>query len=166
MILTMDKKDPTSLIHDDQRPGETSVPLSGPADDGIYFIGRIHTPWTQRGECPRRGDLVGPICRIELFEAWRPGLLGLNRHTHLQILYWMDRARRDLIIQTPRSISEPYGAFSLRSPIRPNPIASSLVAIVTIEEDGVLVRGLDCLDGTPLLDIKPEACPGAVDQVE
>jgi tRNA (Thr-GGU) A37 N-methylase len=78
----------------------------------------------------------------------------------------MDRARRDLIIQTPRSISEPYGAFSLRSPIRPNPIASSLVAIVAIEEDGVLVRGLDCLDGTPLLDIKPEACPGAVDQVE
>jgi hypothetical protein len=74
MVLTMDKKDPISLIHDDQRPGETSVPLSGPADDGIYFIGGIHTPWTKRGECPRRGDLEGPICRIELFEAWRQGL--------------------------------------------------------------------------------------------
>ena len=162
----MTTKDRADLIHDEQRPGEISVSFNDKVDAGLYFIARIHTPWSKRGECPRRGDLEGPICRIELFDAWRPGLLGLDRHTHLQILYWMDRARRDLIVQTPRTISEPYGAFSLRSPIRPNPIASSLVAIVAIQDDGVLVRGLDCLDGTPLLDIKPEACPGAVPQAD
>ncbi len=149
-------------IHDEQRPGEVAVELPAVQDAGIYFIGRIHTPWTKRGECPRRGDLEGPVCRIEVFEPYRQALTGLARHTHLQILYWMHLARRDLVLQKPKTTGETMGAFGLRTPIRPNPIASSLVAIVEVLPDGILVRGLDCLDGTPLVDIKPEHCPGAL----
>ena len=149
------------LIHDEKRPGEVAVALPASFDAQVYFIGRIHTPWTKRGECPRRGDLEGPICRIEVDERWREALAELDRHTHLQVLYWMHLARRDLVRQSPRTTGETLGTFGLRSPIRPNPIASSLVKIEKVLPDGVLVRGLDCLDGTPLIDLKPETCPGA-----
>ena len=71
----------------------------------------------------------------------------------------MDRARRDLATQTRRRETESRGTFSLRSPNRPNPIASSLVVVVSVGPDHVEVRGLDCLDGTPLVDLKPETCP-------
>ena len=131
-------------------------------DATLIFIGRIHTPWHERRACPRQGDReAGPVCRIEVDEPWRAGLADIGRHSHLQILYWMHQARRDLVRQSPRSNGETVGTFSLRSPIRPNPVSSSLVAIVAVGEDHLLVRGLDCLDGTPLIDIKPEKCPEA-----
>ncbi len=141
------------------RPGEETVETPGSFDAGVWFVGRIHTPWKTRRDCPRRGDLDGPVCRIEVDEPWRKALGGLRRHTHLQVLYWMHEARRDLVTQTPNHTGAVSGTFSIRSPNRPNPIASSLVAIVEVHEDGVSVRGLDCLDGTPLVDLKPEACP-------
>ena len=101
----------------------------------------------------------GPVCRIEVDRPWRAALAGLERNTHLQVLYWMHEARRDLVTQTPNHTGAASGTFSIRSPNRPNPIASSLVEIVQLHDDGVSVRGLDCLDGTPLVDLKPEACP-------
>jgi tRNA (Thr-GGU) A37 N-methylase len=67
----------------------------------------------------------------------------------------MHRARRDLVLQTPFQ-KETSGTFALRSPVRPNPIASSIVELVAIDGTHVQVRGLDCLDGTPLIDMKPE----------
>jgi tRNA-Thr(GGU) m(6)t(6)A37 methyltransferase TsaA len=141
------------------RSGETTLVLPADFDAGLYFIGRIHTPWSKRGECPRQGDRDGPICRIDIDEAWRPALAGMASQTHAQVLYWLDRARRDLATQSPRSDGQTRGTFSLRSPNRPNPIGSSVVAIVSVGADHVLVRGLDCLDGTPLIDLKPEKCP-------
>jgi tRNA (adenine37-N6)-methyltransferase len=141
------------------RPGEATVETPASFDAGVWFIGAIRTPWKDRRECPRRGDLDGPVCRIDVAEPWRGALAGLARHTHLQVLYWMHEARRDLVTQTPNHTGAVSGTFSIRSPNRPNPIASSLVAIVAVHEDGVSVRGLDCLDGTPLIDLKPETCP-------
>ncbi len=141
------------------RPGELTVALPEHGDAQLFFIGRIHTPWKTRRDCPRRGDLAGHVCRIEVNEPWRGALKGLEGRTHLQILYWMHEARRDLVTQTPNHTGRTAGTFSLRSPNRPNPIASSLVEIVALHPDGVEVRGLDCLDGTPLVDIKPETCP-------
>lgn len=70
----------------------------------------------------------------------------------------MHEARRDLLTQTPRG-GGPLGTFALRSPVRPNPIALSRVTLLGVENGALLVRGLDCLDGTPLLDIKPNRCP-------
>ena len=144
------------------RPGEVAVPLPARADAGLYFIGRIHTPWKERRECPRQGDHVnGPLCRVDLDAPWRAALKGIGQHTHLQILYWMHLARRDLVEQSPRHNAQTMGTFALRSPIRPNPVSASLVALVEVHNDHLIVRGLDCVDGTPLIDIKPEKCPEA-----
>jgi tRNA (Thr-GGU) A37 N-methylase len=72
------------------------------------------------------------------------------------VLYWLHLSRRDLIMQSPASDGTARGTFSLRSPVRPNPIGTSIARLVGIEGSTVLVRGLDCLDATPLLDIKPD----------
>ena len=138
------------------RPGEIAVELPPEFEAGLYFIGTIHTPWHTRRECPKRGSLDGPICTIIVEKRWRTGLTDLAAHRRIQVLYWMHRARRDLVLQTPFSSMHTTGTFALRSPVRPNPIASSIVEVVSV--DGVIlqVRGHDCLDGTPLIDLKPE----------
>jgi tRNA (adenine37-N6)-methyltransferase len=138
------------------RQGEAAVELPQQSDAGVYFIGTIRTPWHTRQECPKRGSLDGPICSIVVDERWREGLTDLAGHRRVQVLYWMDRARRDLVLQTPFSTMNTTGTFALRSPVRPNPIASSIVELVAIDGPTLQVRGLDCLDGTPLLDLKPE----------
>lgn len=137
------------------RPGEAAVPLPEHGDAAVYFIGRIRTPWAARENCPRRGDPAGPECRIEIAPRWAPALRGLSEHKRLQILYWMHLSRRDLVLQTPRHAGRTTGTFALRSPVRPNPIASSVVELVAVAGSTVIVRGLDCVDGTPLIDIKP-----------
>lgn len=89
-------------------------------------------------------------------ERWRAALTDLTDHPRIQVLYWMHRARRDLVLQTPMQTGQATGSFALRSPLRPNPIASSIVDLVTVAGTTVQVRGLDCLDGTPLIDLKPD----------
>ncbi len=138
------------------RPGEQAVELPPATQAGLYFIGTIRTPWTQRRDCPRRGTPDGPICSIELDPRFATALQGIRQYPRLQVLYWMHQARRDLVLQTPRHNGETLGTFALRSPVRPNPIASSIVDLIAVDGAQLLVRGLDCLDGTPLLDIKPD----------
>jgi len=138
------------------RPGEVAIALPQAPDAGVYFIGTIHTPWRVRRECPKRGSPDGPICSIIVDDRWREALTDIAQHKRIQVLYWMHRSRRDLVLQTPLSTGQPTGSFALRSPVRPNPIASSIVDLVAIDETTLQVRGLDCLDGTPLIDLKPE----------
>jgi tRNA (adenine37-N6)-methyltransferase len=141
------------------RAGEAAIDLPPATDAGLIFIGRIRTPWTTRQETPRQGRLDGPICRIEMFEPWVPALTGLEQFERVEVLYWLHQSRRDLVLQSPKHDGSVRGTFSLRSPVRPNPIGTSMVALVGIEGPVVLVRGLDCLDGTPLIDLKPDRCP-------
>lgn len=143
----------------EQRPGEGLAAFPARADASVFFIGRIGTPWTERGACPKRGDMDGPECRLEVFPPWAEALDGVENHRLLQVLYWMHLGRRDLVRQVPRSSGRPMGTFALRSPMRPNPIASSVVRLVAREGSTLIVAGLDCVDGTPLIDIKPERCP-------
>ena len=138
------------------RSGEVAVPLPPGTDAGVYFIGTIHTPWKVRGECPKRGSLDGPICSIVVDARWHQALTDIGDHPRIQVLYWMHRARRDLVLQTPIRTGQTTGSFALRSPVRPNPIASSVVVLMGIEGGTLHVRGLDCLDGTPLIDLKPD----------
>ena len=140
------------------RENEVVVELPAPTDAGLVFIGRIHTPWTSRLECPRQGRRDGPICRIEVFEPWVEALSGLETFTEIEVLYWLDRSRRDLVRQSPKSDGTTRGTFSLRSPVRPNPIGTSIVTLLGIDGAFVSVQGLDCLDGTPLIDLKPDRC--------
>jgi tRNA (adenine37-N6)-methyltransferase len=149
-------KDEPAAAEGDLRSGEVTVALPPQTDAGVYFIGTIRTPWRTRGECPKRGSPDGPICSIVIDERWRAALTDLANHRRIQVLYWMHRARRDRVLQTPFRAGQTTGSFALRSPVRPNPIASSIVDLVAIEGTTLRVRGLDCLDGTPLIDLKPE----------
>ena len=115
-------------------------------------------PNVERRPSSRVGRRDGPVCRIELFAPWDGALDGLERHGSVEVLYWLDRSRRDLLRQSPKSDGVARGTFSLRSPVRPNPIGTSLATLVGIEGATVSVRGLDCLDGTPLIDLKPDRC--------
>jgi tRNA-Thr(GGU) m(6)t(6)A37 methyltransferase TsaA len=139
---------------EDVRPGEIAVPLPEKFDAGVYFIGRIRTPWTRRSECPRNARGSDAMCTIELDPRYAAALDGVATCTHLVVLYFMDQARRDLVVQVSRH-SGRRGTFALRSPVRPNPIAMSVVRLVKVDGNRVEVVALDCLDGTPLLDIKP-----------
>src|ERR1700745_3606780 len=131
------------------REGELAVEMSKANDAGLFFIGRIRTPWTSRVDTPRQGRHDGPVCRLEIFEPWVPALKGVDFYTYLEVIYWLHRSRRDLVLQSPKNNKSTRGTFSLRSPVRPNPIATSIVRLVGIEGHVILVRGLDCLDETP-----------------
>jgi tRNA-Thr(GGU) m(6)t(6)A37 methyltransferase TsaA len=140
------------------RNGEQTVELPAQSDAALYFIGRIHTPWKNRKECPknaREARETGATCTIEVDSRWAAALQGLETCSHLIVLYWMDQARRDLSVQVPAHYGVGRGTFSLRSPARPNPIALSVVRLLKVEGPRLSVVGLDCLDGTPLLDLKP-----------
>jgi tRNA-Thr(GGU) m(6)t(6)A37 methyltransferase TsaA len=149
------------------RENEVAVTAPEPADAQLIFIGRISTPWTSRMETPRQGRPDGPICEIEIFEPWVQALAGIERFERLEVLYWLHQSRRDLVLQSPASSGKVHGTFALRSPVRPNPIAMSVVKLIRIDGHEVEVVALDCIDGTPLLDIKPyfastDSAPDAV----
>ena len=143
------------------RPGEITVPLPAATDAGLYFIGRIRTPWKARKDCPKNAQASresGVVCTIEVDPRWAQALPGVETCSHLIVLYWMDRARRDLAVQVPKQYGDGKPTFSLRSPVRPNPIALAVVELRKVEGSTLHVVGVDCLDNTPLLDIKPYFC--------
>jgi tRNA-Thr(GGU) m(6)t(6)A37 methyltransferase TsaA len=137
------------------RDGEVAVDLPKQPDASIYFIGRIRTPWAKRKDCPKNARESDAICTIELDEHWTQALKDVSTCSHLVLLYWMDRAPRNLVLQVPAHYGVQRGTFALRSPARPNPIAMSVVKLHKIDGRKLTVSGLDCLDDTPLLDIKP-----------
>ncbi len=146
-----------------ERPGEIRAdrdPATMPSDAGLVFIGRAETPWQSRDDCPknlREARTRGGTAALTIDPPWRGGLRDLKPGDAVIVLTWMDRARRDLLIQAPRHREGTAGVFSLRSPVRPNPIALQIVRLLAIDaEAGRLeVDALDCLDQTPVLDIKP-----------
>ncbi len=141
------------------REGETALPAD-PAqhpDAGVVFIGRIRSPWA-RGTCPRnisKARAERPEAWIELNPEWVPALAGLKVGQPILLLYWMDRARRDLLTQKPAHVEEARGTFSLRSPNRPNPVAAASVRITSLDGTRIGIDAIDCYDGTPVIDIKP-----------
>ena len=138
------------------RRNEVAVEPPPPEDAGLVFIGRIHTPWASRMLTPRQGRADGPVCRIEIFEPWVAALDGVSAFERLEVLYWLHLSRRDLVRQSPANDGAVRGTFALRSPVRPNPIGTAIATLVGVEGADVMVRGLDCVDGTPLLDLKPD----------
>jgi tRNA-Thr(GGU) m(6)t(6)A37 methyltransferase TsaA len=136
------------------RAGEVAIPLPE-IDAGLYFIGRIRTPWTRRQECPKNARESDAVCTLEIDPRYAAALKGVESCSHLIVLYWMDKSRRDLVLQVPRHYGEARGTFALRSPARPNPIAMSVVTLLQVSDSRLSVVGVDCLDRTPLIDIKP-----------
>ena len=146
-----------------QRPGEVALdfdPASREADASLVFIGRLQTPWPSRSDCPknlRQARERGGGAAIVLDPEWRAGLTELTPGGHAIVLYWMDEARRDLIIQKPRHRETAAGVFAIRSPVRPNPIGFAVVHIMEIDQSAgrIEIDAIDARNGTPVIDIKP-----------
>ena len=124
-------------------------------DATLRPIGHIETPYKTIEACPRNIDPGGPPCKLIVHDDFKDGLLGLQPGQNILILYWFENTNRKAVTQEPNNGNGLVGTFALRSPHRPNPIGAAVLPIETIESGVVFVNGLDCLDGTHLLDIKP-----------
>ncbi|MGB9547350.1 SAM-dependent methyltransferase [Vibrio harveyi] len=117
----------------------------------LEFIGQIRTPYTEVSQCPNNiQPQDGPVCEIQLRSQYYQGLVGLGVGQKILVLYWLSGANHQ-----PEMMQGKKGTFALRSPHRPNPIGAAVLPIESIDEGVIKVRGLDCLDSTPLVDIKP-----------
>jgi tRNA (Thr-GGU) A37 N-methylase len=81
--------------------GEKTIELPAQTDAGLYFIGRICTPWKQRKECPKNARESDAVCAVELDERFRDALKDVASCSHLVLLYWMDKSPRNLVLQVP-----------------------------------------------------------------
>jgi tRNA-Thr(GGU) m(6)t(6)A37 methyltransferase TsaA len=134
-------------------------------------IGVIHSPYKERGEAPRQGRLSDNEITLEIYPQFAAALKGIERCSHLIMLYWGDRANRETLQSCTPFSEVPVGVFSSRSPNRPNPIAFCVADLLRREGNRLIVRGVDALEGSPLLDIKayapaldsiPEAANGQI----
>ena len=105
--------------------GEVTVDLPEKFDASVYFIGRIRTPWRERKQCPKNARESDEICTVEVDPLWAPGLKNVETCTHVILLYWMDRAPRNIVLQVPGHYGVQRGTFALRSPVRPNASSQS-----------------------------------------
>ena len=119
-------------------------------------IGFIRSPYRSTSEVPRglgaKHDAEGTL---EILPEFQPGLSDIEGFSHLMVLWEFDRSQGFELIAHPPSDDRPHGVFATRSPLRPNPIGLTVVELISRESGKVRVRGVDMLDGTPILDIKP-----------
>jgi len=121
----------------------------------LEFVGHIETPYATPTDCPYTVNPGGPECRIVVDPKFAAGLTGLEVGGRILVLYWLDKASRGKPLVAERRSGKVAGAFAARTPHRPNPIGAAMLVIEGIAGAVLTVRGLDCVNGTPLLDIKP-----------
>jgi formylmethanofuran dehydrogenase subunit E len=118
-------------------------------------IGIIHCPYRNVDEAPYQGYRNDEISRIEIFEEFDGGLQDIEGFSHIIVIYWFHKSQGfHLLVRTPWD-DIPHGLFTTRSPHRPCPLGLTVVELVAREQNTLRVKGLDVIDGTPLLDIKP-----------
>jgi len=118
-------------------------------------IGVVRSPYKTMSEAPHQGRFSETESEILIDEAFAPGLKDIGHHPNLIVLCWFDRADRTVLAATPPHLREEHGVFATRSPNRPNPIGFCVVDLIERKGSTLRVRGLDSIDGTPVLDIKP-----------
>jgi tRNA-Thr(GGU) m(6)t(6)A37 methyltransferase TsaA len=118
-------------------------------------IGIIHSPYKNRTSPPYQGHRSERVSLIEVFEEFEEGLQDIEGFSHIIVIYWFHRCQGyHLLVKTPWD-DIPHGLFSTRSPHRPSPVGLTVVKLVARRKNILKVKGLDAIDGTPLLDIKP-----------
>jgi tRNA-Thr(GGU) m(6)t(6)A37 methyltransferase TsaA len=118
-------------------------------------IGIIHSPYKNTGEAPYQGYKSEEISQIEIFKEFEEGLKDIEGFSHIIVIYWFHKSQGyHLLVKTPWDDSL-HGLFATRSPHRPCPLGLTVVELVAREKNILKVKGLDAIDGTPLLDIKP-----------
>ncbi len=120
----------------------------------LHPIGTVRSPYKKRGDAPRQGRLSDTIADIVIHEEYRPALHHIEGQKRLWVLCWFDRADRSVLKATPPGTTVEKGVFAIRSPDRPNPVALCMVDLLSITDGILRVRGLDAMDGTPVIDIK------------
>lgn len=118
-------------------------------------IGVIHSPFTRKTETPIQASYSNVIGQVEVFPEYIEGLKDLDGLSHIILLYiWHDNIGYDLTVK-PFLDDKPHGIFATRYPRRPNPIGLSIVKLLSVQDNLIVFQGVDMLDNTPLLDIKP-----------
>lgn len=120
-------------------------------------IGRVESALVDPAVSPKQGHEGAPQAWLVFDDAVAPGLRDLRAGDEVLVLTWLDRARRDVLAVHPRDdpTAPEKGVFSTRSADRPNPIGIHRTAIVAVDGTRVLVRELEAVDGTPIVDVKP-----------
>jgi len=133
-------------------------------DSVLRPIGHVESVLRDRAVAPRQGDEGAPDSWLDIAPEFAPGLEGLLPGAEMLVLTWLDRADRDVLAVRPRGdATRPVtGVFQTRSPDRPNPIGLHRVTVLALDGTRVQVRGLEAIDGTPVLDLKPVI--GSVDE--
>ena len=122
-------------------------------------IGIIHSPYKNTREAPYQGYISDEISQIEVFKEFEEGLKDIEGFSHVIVIYWFHKSQGyHLLVKTPWD-DILHGLFTTRSPHRPCPLGLTVVELVAREKNILKVKGLDTLDGTPLLDIKPYVLP-------
>ncbi len=129
----------------------------------IEPIGRVESSLTDVGSAPKQGHEGAPDAWLVFDAAVLDGLREIRPGDRLVVLTWLDRARRDVLRVHPRDdVGNPQrGVFSTRSADRPNPIGLHPVEVLSVEDGRIRVQGLEAVDGTPVIDVKPLLPPGA-----
>jgi tRNA (adenine37-N6)-methyltransferase len=119
-------------------------------------IATVHSPYTATAEIPKglgaKHDVEGVI---ELRPEFEEGLADIEGFSHLYVIWIFDRSTGSVLTAHPPSDDRPHGVFATRSPQRPNPIGLTVVELLGRDGPRLRVRGLDMLDGTPVVDLKP-----------
>ena len=123
----------------------------------LVAIAHVESPLKDRADAPKQGDEGAPEAWLVFDPGVTGGLEGMAVGDEVLLLTWFDRAERGVLRVHPRSdLSRPeQGVFTTRSPDRPNPIGLHRVTVLAIEGPRVRVSGLEALDGTPVVDVKP-----------
>jgi tRNA-Thr(GGU) m(6)t(6)A37 methyltransferase TsaA len=123
----------------------------------LVAIGTVESPLTDRAAAPKQGDEGAPEALLVLGPEVGEGLDGIGVGDELLVFTWLDRADRSVLRVHPRgdAARSKQGVFATRSPDRPNPIGLHKVTVLAIDATRLRVSGLEALDGTPILDLKP-----------
>ncbi len=119
----------------------------------LKIIGVVHSPYKTTADAPFQGN--DKISKIEISKEYEGGLKDIEGFTHLHVFYWLHKSKGfSLLVTTPWDTMS-HGLFTTRSPHRPNPIGHAVVELVEQKDNILSVRGLDAIEGTPVMDIKP-----------
>lgn len=124
-------------------------------DFSIKSIGIIRTPFKSSDNVPIQSVDSDKRGTIELYPEYQEALKSLDGFSHIILLYWFHKAKAPKMVVKPYLDTEEHGLFSTRAPSRPNPIGISIVRLLSVEANHLEIEGVDMLDETPLLDIKP-----------
>ena len=128
------------------------------SDEVIYHpIGVIHTPYTDKDDAPSQGAFAPDVeGSVEIYPQYAEGLFKLDSFSHIVLIFHLHESKGyDLKAVSKYKEGVESGVFAIRSPHRPNPVGITVVKLLSIDGNRLRIAGVDMLDGTPLLDIKP-----------